>query len=56
MVDEFYDPIMWLWRKIFGGKKEQRQTLQELPVVANDIAEDEPLFLLSRRRAPELDF
>ena len=30
VVDEFYDPIMWLWRKIFGTKK---QTLKELPVV-----------------------
>ena len=32
VVDEYYDPILWLWRKVFGGK-DQRQTLKELPVV-----------------------
>jgi succinate dehydrogenase / fumarate reductase, iron-sulfur subunit len=33
LVDDYYDPIMWLWRKIFG-RKDQRQTLKELPVVS----------------------
>lgn len=32
VVDEFYDPVMWLWRKIFG-RRDERKTLQELPVV-----------------------
>jgi succinate dehydrogenase / fumarate reductase iron-sulfur subunit len=32
VVDEFYDPILWLWRKIFG-RREERQTVQALPVV-----------------------
>ena len=31
VVDRFYDPVMWLWRKIFGGG--EKQTLQQLPVV-----------------------
>jgi succinate dehydrogenase / fumarate reductase iron-sulfur subunit len=34
VADEFYDPIMWLWRKIFGGREQTRKTLQELPVLA----------------------
>ncbi len=35
VADEFYDPVMWLWRKIFGGSKDdKRQTLQELPVIS----------------------
>jgi succinate dehydrogenase / fumarate reductase iron-sulfur subunit len=33
VADEFYDPIMWLWRKVFGGN-ERKETLKELPVVA----------------------
>ena len=33
VVDEYYDPILWLWRKLFGRKNE-RQTLKELPVIA----------------------
>jgi succinate dehydrogenase / fumarate reductase iron-sulfur subunit len=32
VVDKFYDPIMWLWRKIFGARQE-KQTLRALPVV-----------------------
>ncbi len=35
VVDEFYDPILWLFRKLFGGggpKHEGRR--QELPVIA----------------------
>lgn len=32
VVDRYYDPVMWLWRKIFGGG-EEKKTLQELPVV-----------------------
>jgi succinate dehydrogenase / fumarate reductase iron-sulfur subunit len=35
VADEYYDPIMWLWRKIFGKKNEPRQTLKELPVVSS---------------------
>jgi succinate dehydrogenase / fumarate reductase iron-sulfur subunit len=34
VADEYYDPIMWLFRKIFGKKPEQRRTLQELPVLS----------------------
>jgi succinate dehydrogenase / fumarate reductase iron-sulfur subunit len=30
VVDEFYDPLMWLWRKVFGRGKENRTPL---PVV-----------------------
>src|SRR3984893_7378731 len=30
VVDEFYDPILWLWRKLFGGGQKQRTPL---PVV-----------------------
>jgi succinate dehydrogenase / fumarate reductase iron-sulfur subunit len=33
VVDDFYDPVLWLWRKLFGGGK-QRATLKELAVVA----------------------
>jgi succinate dehydrogenase / fumarate reductase, iron-sulfur subunit len=34
VVDEFYDPLMWLLRKVFGkGAEERRQTVKELPVV-----------------------
>jgi succinate dehydrogenase / fumarate reductase iron-sulfur subunit len=34
VVDEFYDPLMWLLRKLFGkGAEERRQTVKELPVV-----------------------
>jgi succinate dehydrogenase / fumarate reductase iron-sulfur subunit len=33
VVDEFYDPVMWLWRKIFR-RKEQRIPLKSLPVVS----------------------
>ena len=32
VVDEFYDPVLWLWRKIFG-RREERQSMQALPVV-----------------------
>jgi len=32
VVDEFYDPLMWIWRKMFG-KREERATLKELPVI-----------------------
>jgi succinate dehydrogenase / fumarate reductase iron-sulfur subunit len=32
VVDEFYDPLMWLWRKLFG-RRQERTTLKELPVV-----------------------
>jgi succinate dehydrogenase / fumarate reductase iron-sulfur subunit len=33
VADDFYDPIMWLWRKIFGDHRQKRTTLKELPVV-----------------------
>jgi succinate dehydrogenase / fumarate reductase iron-sulfur subunit len=34
VVDEFYDPLMWLLRKLFGGGTEAgRQTVKALPVV-----------------------
>jgi succinate dehydrogenase / fumarate reductase iron-sulfur subunit len=31
VVDEFYDPVLWLWRKLFGRGKEKRVAL---PVVS----------------------
>ena len=34
VVDEFYDPLMWIWRKLFGRRQEPRTTLKELPVVS----------------------
>ena len=33
VADRYYDPIMWLWRLLFGQKEEKRPTLQELPLV-----------------------
>jgi succinate dehydrogenase / fumarate reductase iron-sulfur subunit len=34
VVDEFYDPLMWLLRKLFGGGTEAgRQTVKALPLV-----------------------
>jgi succinate dehydrogenase / fumarate reductase iron-sulfur subunit len=33
IVDEFYDPVLWLWRKLFG-RREEKQTAQSLPVVS----------------------
>lgn len=38
IVDRFYDPVMWLWRKIFGDKKEDARKLQPLPMVADKSA------------------
>jgi succinate dehydrogenase / fumarate reductase iron-sulfur subunit len=32
VVDEFYDPVLWLWRKLFG-RREERETVRPLPVV-----------------------
>jgi succinate dehydrogenase / fumarate reductase iron-sulfur subunit len=32
IVDHYYDPLMWLWRKI-SGRKDERVTLKALPVV-----------------------
>jgi succinate dehydrogenase / fumarate reductase iron-sulfur subunit len=32
VVDEFYDPVMWLWRKIFG-RKDKRTPVTALPLV-----------------------
>jgi succinate dehydrogenase / fumarate reductase iron-sulfur subunit len=34
VVDEYYDPLMWLWRKLFGRSEEKRSSVKELPVVA----------------------
>jgi succinate dehydrogenase / fumarate reductase iron-sulfur subunit len=34
IVDEFYDPVMWLWRKIFG-RRDKREPLVALPVVSD---------------------
>jgi succinate dehydrogenase / fumarate reductase iron-sulfur subunit len=33
VADRYYDPIMWLWRLLFGKKEGERSTLKELPVV-----------------------
>jgi succinate dehydrogenase / fumarate reductase iron-sulfur subunit len=39
VVDEFYDPVIWLWRKIFGRSKEKRAAgARELPVVSQPSA------------------
>ena len=34
LVDEFYDPVVWVWRKLFGRNREQNKARQELPVVS----------------------
>jgi succinate dehydrogenase / fumarate reductase iron-sulfur subunit len=35
VVDEFYDPLMWLWRKLFGrSDAKQPSARKELPVVS----------------------
>jgi succinate dehydrogenase / fumarate reductase iron-sulfur subunit len=34
VVDEFYDPVLWVWRKLFGRREEER-TIQPLPVVSS---------------------
>jgi len=34
VVDEFYDPVLWLFRKLFG-RREERPTAHPLPVVEN---------------------
>ena len=41
VVDEFYDPVMWLWRKIFG-RKDERVPLQSLPVISPPRTSDAP--------------
>jgi succinate dehydrogenase / fumarate reductase iron-sulfur subunit len=33
VADRFYDPVMWLWNKLFGKKEANRNSLMELPVV-----------------------
>jgi len=33
VVDEFYDPLMWLWRKLFGRSDDRAKRRTELPVV-----------------------
>jgi succinate dehydrogenase / fumarate reductase iron-sulfur subunit len=33
VVDEYYDPVMWVFRKIFGGRQKERPTMKPLPVV-----------------------
>jgi len=33
VVDEFYDPVMWVWRKLFGSvRQKERVTVKELPI------------------------
>jgi len=35
VVDRFYDPVMWIWRTLFGSKKEEaRGGAKALPLVA----------------------
>ena len=34
VVDEFYDPILWIFRKLFGGGTKHEGRRQELPVVS----------------------
>jgi succinate dehydrogenase / fumarate reductase iron-sulfur subunit len=41
VVDEFYDPVMWLWRKIFGSK-DRRVPLKALPVISPPKESDVP--------------
>jgi succinate dehydrogenase / fumarate reductase iron-sulfur subunit len=33
VVDEFYDPVMWLLRKVFGRREPERTVLKALPVL-----------------------
>ena len=33
VADEYYDPIMWVWRKIFGSDRAKRKPVKELPMV-----------------------
>jgi len=36
VVDRFYDPIMWVWRRIFGpSKEEDAHSMTPLPLVSN---------------------
>jgi succinate dehydrogenase / fumarate reductase iron-sulfur subunit len=35
VVDEFYDPVLWLWRKLFGRPKDKRVAL---PVVSPEAS------------------
>jgi succinate dehydrogenase / fumarate reductase iron-sulfur subunit len=32
VVDEYYDPLLWLWRKLFG-RRDERANRRELPLV-----------------------
>lgn len=32
VVDRFYDPIMWLWQKIFGRRREKETTTNRTPL------------------------
>jgi succinate dehydrogenase / fumarate reductase iron-sulfur subunit len=36
VVDQFYDPLVWLWRKV-TGRKDERATLKALPVVSAPV-------------------
>jgi succinate dehydrogenase / fumarate reductase iron-sulfur subunit len=36
VVDQFYDPLVWLWRKV-TGRKDERVTLKALPVVSAPV-------------------
>src|SRR5271170_6363872 len=39
VVDRFYDPIMWIWQKIFGSPREATATnRQPLPVIKEPVA------------------
>jgi succinate dehydrogenase / fumarate reductase, iron-sulfur subunit len=35
VVDQYYDPVMWLLRKLFGGREEKTARRTELPVVSH---------------------
>ena len=36
VVDRFYDPVMWLWQKIFGSRRQKDTSTnrQPLPVIS----------------------
>ncbi len=33
VVDQYYDPVMWLWHKVFGDSRASRKKVTELPMV-----------------------
>jgi succinate dehydrogenase / fumarate reductase iron-sulfur subunit len=38
VVDEFYDPILWVWRKLFGPGKDKRVALPVVPPAERSVS------------------